>query len=72
MTTNSDNTTSAKMVACPNCKALSKWHSDNPNRPFCSESCRNKDFIGWANEKKVMKGNAIYDGVLSNDLDGSY
>ncbi len=61
-----DNT--PKTIPCPNCKTPVIWDKNNTNRPFCSDSCRNKDFIGWANEEKVMKGNSLYDGVLSDDL----
>ncbi|MCP3907784.1 MAG: DNA gyrase inhibitor YacG [Oceanicoccus sp.] len=57
-----------KSIPCPHCKTPVVWNSNNENRPFCSESCRNKDFIGWANEEKVMKGNSLYDDVLSNEL----
>ena len=56
-------------VDCPGCKAKVEWSTDNPNRPFCSEQCRNKDFIAWANEEKVLEGNSVYDEILSNDLD---
>ncbi|ARN73035.1 DNA gyrase inhibitor YacG [Oceanicoccus sagamiensis] len=61
-----DNT--VKTIPCPNCKTPVPWDTHNENRPFCSDSCRNKDFIAWANEEKVMKGNSLYDGVLSNEL----
>lgn len=55
-------------ITCPTCKTPIEWSTDNPHRPFCSDRCRNKDFIAWANEEAVIKGNAIYDGVLSEDL----
>jgi endogenous inhibitor of DNA gyrase (YacG/DUF329 family) len=57
-----------KKVPCPNCKTPTPWSENNSHRPFCSESCRNKDFIAWANEEKVMKGNSVYDDILSDDL----
>ena len=57
-----------KSIPCPRCKTPILWDKNNENRPFCSESCRNKDFIGWANEEKMMKGNYLYDDILSNDL----
>lgn len=62
----SDN--SPGMVACPTCKTKIVWTTDNPHRPFCSDQCRNKDFIGWANEETVIKGNPVYDDLLSDDL----
>ncbi len=55
-------------VACPSCSSKNEWTTDNPNRPFCSESCRNKDFVAWANEENVMPGNSVYDDFLSDDL----
>lgn len=61
-------TDKTSQVQCPNCKTPIKWSEDNENRPFCSESCRNKDFIAWANEENIMAGNSVYDDVLSDDL----
>jgi uncharacterized protein len=55
-------------VKCPGCAAEVVWDQNNPNRPFCSERCRNKDFIGWANEEQVIGGDTQYDDVLSDDL----
>lgn len=57
-------------VRCPTCKAPTPWNPDNPFRPFCSETCKNKDFIDWANEEKNIPGNSVYDDVLSDDLEG--
>ena len=57
-----------KKVACPGCKTKIKWSTDNPHRPFCSDSCRNKDFIAWAEEDRTMAGNSVYDDLLSGDL----
>jgi hypothetical protein len=55
-------------VKCPTCGTEIEWTTSNPNRPFCSERCKNKDFIAWANEEQVMGGSAEYDDVLSEDL----
>lgn len=54
---------------CPVCDAKLEWNNDNPFRPFCSERCKNKDLIAWANEENVLAGNSIYDGVTSDDLE---
>ncbi len=59
----------APLVRCPGCGAKTPWRSDNPHRPFCSERCKNLDFIGWANEEHVIGGSADYDDLLSEDLD---
>lgn len=57
-----------KLVPCPSCKTKTEWRTDNPHRPFCSDSCRNKDFIAWAEEDRSMAGNSSYDEVFSGDL----
>lgn len=54
---------------CPNCKTTLAWSPDNVFRPFCSERCKNKDFIAWANEEHTLPGNSTFDDVFSNDLD---
>ena len=38
----------ARIVACPTCKATVKWTSQNPYRPFCSERCKLIDLGAWA------------------------
>ena len=60
-----------KWVPCPVCQTETQWTTNNPNRPFCSERCRNKDFVGWANEEHMMAGNSVYDDLLSDDLNTS-
>ena len=57
------------IIQCPNCKTEHQWDSKNPSRPFCSPSCKNQDFVAWANEEHVLAGNSLYDGVLSADLE---
>jgi endogenous inhibitor of DNA gyrase (YacG/DUF329 family) len=54
---------------CPSCEAEITWDTNNEFRPFCSAQCKNKDFIGWANEEHVMAGSSLYDDVLSNDIE---
>jgi endogenous inhibitor of DNA gyrase (YacG/DUF329 family) len=39
-----------RLVACPQCKALSEYSTDNPYRPFCSERCKLVDLGQWASE----------------------
>jgi len=55
-------------VPCPGCGARVVWSRENPNRPFCSERCRNQDFIAWANQSQVINGENDYDDLLSEDL----
>ena len=59
-------------VPCPTCKTPTLWDVNNPNRPFCSERCKNNDFITWANEEHVMEGDSLYDDLLSGDLPADY
>lgn len=61
--------TNAPVVSCPNCGAKTRWSRKNPHRPFCSERCKNRDFIAWANEEHVIEGSPTYDDLLSDDLD---
>jgi uncharacterized protein len=39
-----------KQVACPTCKKLAIYDTNNPYRPFCSERCKMIDLGDWANE----------------------
>jgi hypothetical protein len=55
-------------VKCPTCHAEIIWSEANPNRPFCSERCRNKDFIDWANQERRISGDNDYDDLLSDDM----
>lgn len=56
------------VVKCPTCQAEVIWGETNPHRPFCSERCRNKDFIDWAREEHRIGGDNDYDDLLSDDL----
>jgi|1185.fasta_scaffold1218520_2 endogenous inhibitor of DNA gyrase (YacG/DUF329 family) len=43
---------------CPTCGEPARWE-DNPDRPFCSERCRDVDLGRWATEDyRVDAGNA--------------
>jgi len=53
-------------VNCPGCHQKIIWSNTNAFRPFCSESCKNKDFVGWANEEKKLSGSE-YDDLFSED-----
>lgn len=50
---------------CPCCKTPLTWNPENPWRPFCSERCKNKDFIAWANEENKLPDNNILDELDS-------
>lgn len=55
-------------VKCPGCGEVQAWDSSNPYRPFCSEQCKNQDFVAWANEEHHIPGSSEYDDLLSEDL----
>uniref|UniRef100_A0ABX1N722 DNA gyrase inhibitor YacG n=1 Tax=Aromatoleum buckelii TaxID=200254 RepID=A0ABX1N722_9RHOO len=42
--------TKVRIVSCPQCGAKTKWSTDNPFRPFCSERCKQIDLGAWASE----------------------
>ncbi|MDO9282076.1 MAG: DNA gyrase inhibitor YacG [Methylotenera sp.] len=42
--------TKKKLVACPTCKQLAEFSSDNAFRPFCSNRCKLIDLGLWASE----------------------
>ena len=52
---------------CPCCKTPLTWDTNNPWRPFCSERCKNKDFIAWANEENTLPDNNILNELDSFD-----
>ena len=41
------------MVTCPTCRATTAWHG-NPNRPFCSLTCRLVDLGRWLDERNGL------------------
>jgi uncharacterized protein len=54
---------------CPHCSTELEWDESNVHRPFCSEQCKNKDFIAWANEENRLPGDSVIDDILSEDLE---
>ncbi|MBI3628159.1 MAG: DNA gyrase inhibitor YacG [Candidatus Rokubacteria bacterium] len=42
-------------VTCPTCGARAPW-AGNPDRPFCSLSCRLIDLGGWLDERYRIAG----------------
>ncbi len=55
--------------SCPACKTELAWDPKNPNRPFCSDTCKNKDFIDWANQEHSIAGSPTFDDIMSEQLD---
>ncbi|MCY4044517.1 MAG: DNA gyrase inhibitor YacG [Cellvibrionales bacterium] len=52
---------------CPNCQTKIQYRKDNPFRPFCSERCKNSDFLGWTEEK-----HRIEDKLPFSELDADF
>ena len=50
MTSDSTTNIKVKQVACPTCKKLAAYDTNNPFRPFCSQRCKMIDLGDWANE----------------------
>ncbi|TYP00303.1 hypothetical protein EDC39_101469 [Geothermobacter ehrlichii] len=42
-------------VRCPSCGKKTSYYG-NPQRPFCSERCRNLDLGAWADESYRIPG----------------
>jgi uncharacterized protein len=40
-----------RLVACPTCRTLVEFSSENLYRPFCSKRCQMIDLGEWADEK---------------------
>ena len=38
---------------CPSCGRATE-HGVDAHFPFCSRRCRDKDFLGWTDEKQVL------------------
>ncbi|MBB3047067.1 hypothetical protein FHR99_001303 [Litorivivens lipolytica] len=56
-------------INCPQCGEKTHWNKDNPFRPFCSEQCKNLDFIAWAHEERQIPGDSQVSDVFSEDLE---
>ena len=47
-------------VRCPTCRRMTPWR-DNPQRPFCSLTCRLIDLGVWLDERYVVRGDDLGD-----------
>ncbi|MEW6165615.1 MAG: DNA gyrase inhibitor YacG [Pseudomonadota bacterium] len=50
-----------RIVSCPTCGAAVAWEANNPQRPFCSERCRQIDLGAWANDSYRIAAEAPAD-----------
>lgn len=51
-------------VNCPTCETTVVWSDAFPNRPFCSERCKQIDFGDWATERFSVAGEPCFDPSL--------
>lgn len=58
---------SQKIVACPQCGGDSIYASSNAYRPFCSERCKNLDLGAWASESFRVPTEAPPDDQVFGD-----
>lgn len=60
----------ARIIRCPACGGPSRYATDNPSRPFCSERCRTQDLGAWASESYRVAAPIAPEDV-DVDADGS-
>jgi endogenous inhibitor of DNA gyrase (YacG/DUF329 family) len=56
-----------KTIACPRCGEKTVWSDTNEHRPFCSDRCKNSDFIAWANEEQKISEDNDYSDFMTED-----
>ncbi|MFD1215236.1 DNA gyrase inhibitor YacG [Microbulbifer celer] len=56
---------------CPTCQKIIEWSPENRFRPFCSERCKLIDLGEWASEGHKIPGQAVFDDVMSEELEAS-
>jgi len=56
MTKNTAIARTETIVPCPVCRKITRYHPDNPYRPFCSERCRLIDLGQWLEEGYRVAG----------------
>jgi uncharacterized protein len=47
-------TTPTFQTQCPSCGKQHTYSTENPNRPFCSERCKQIDLGRWASEEYAI------------------
>jgi hypothetical protein len=52
---------------CPTCGAATSWR-DNPQRPFCSLTCRLIDLGGWLDERYRIPPREDDEGDAATDV----
>jgi len=55
-----------RMIACPTCKQLTEYSTDNAYRPFCSKRCKLIDLGLWASEQYAIPAEMNADDLEDN------
>ena len=58
-----------RKVRCPQCGEDGLWAPENPNRPFCSERCKQIDLGCWASDSYRIGGAVSDEEAGSPGLD---
>ena len=53
-------------IRCPYCRKQIRWES-SPERPFCSERCRQADLGNWAMERYRIAGEPVAEADLDTE-----
>ena len=61
---NPSGSASARRARCPRCGTPVAW-AGNPNRPFCSLTCRLIDLGAWLDERYRIPGPELPDDVVA-------
>ncbi len=52
---------------CPQCGKTITWSEKYPERPFCSQRCRELDFGAWATESYYIPGEPTWVEEMEDD-----
>jgi len=58
-------------IRCPICREWTVWE-ENPDRPFCSARCREKDIGAWASGSYRIEGRKEELEDEAEDAQGEY
>jgi hypothetical protein len=56
---------------CPQCQKTLIWNPKNPDRPFCSERCKQIDLGAWASGDYAIAGDELENDFSSALLESA-
>jgi len=56
---------------CPQCQKTLTWNPENPDRPFCSERCKQIDLGAWASGDYAIAGDELENDFSSGLLESA-